>query len=275
MHRHFNQGDILFRQGDPSDCVLRIDRGSVEILREAGDISIVLGSVFAGQFVGEMGVIEKRPRSATARATTEVEAEQFNVPEFFRRVSADPTMAHELMLRLSERLREIEDKVADDLPRAHATTNDDHRGMVSKADVDEPPVRSVSTELQLATPTELHLSADTNGLRRRMGVRPIKVDQFPFVVGRKSLPGEKAPRRVPDLALDDRQPFRLSRQHFVISRSPNGFVIRDLNSALGTAVNGQPIGSDFRSDVAELKRGQNEIIAGGFGSDFVFRALVR
>ena len=125
MHRHFNQGDILFRQGDPSDYVLRVDSGSVEILREVSDITIVLGSVFAGQFVGEMGVIEKRPRSATARANTEVEAEQFNVPEFFQRVSADPAMAQELMLRLSVRLREIEDKIADDLPLAHAMAKDD------------------------------------------------------------------------------------------------------------------------------------------------------
>jgi CRP/FNR family cyclic AMP-dependent transcriptional regulator len=77
MRRHFNQGDLLFRQGDPSDCVLRINSGSVEILREVGDITVVLGSVLAGQFVGEMGVIEKRPRNATARAITEVEAEQF------------------------------------------------------------------------------------------------------------------------------------------------------------------------------------------------------
>jgi hypothetical protein len=78
MQRYFNQGDILLRQGDPSDCVFRINSGTVEILREVGDITIVLGSVFAGQFVGEMGVIEKRPRSATARAITEVEAEQLS-----------------------------------------------------------------------------------------------------------------------------------------------------------------------------------------------------
>src|SRR5262245_65791069 len=93
MQRHFNQGDILFRQGDPSDYVLRIIGGSVEILREVGDSAIVLGTVLAGQFVGEMGVIEKRARNATARASTAVEAEQFSVPEFFQRVSADPLTA--------------------------------------------------------------------------------------------------------------------------------------------------------------------------------------
>src|SRR5215475_9733710 len=120
MQRYFNPGDILFRQGDPSDSAMRIERGEVEILRESGDMSIVLGTVLPGQFVGEMGVIERRARNATARATTEVVAEQFSVPEFFQRVSADPAMAQELMLRLSVRLREIEDKIADDLPRQYA-----------------------------------------------------------------------------------------------------------------------------------------------------------
>jgi len=254
MRRHFSEGEILFRQGDPSDHVLRVDSGSVEILREVGDVSIVLGSVYAGQFVGEMGVIEKRPRSATARAKTEVEVEQFNVPEFFQRVVSDPVMAQELMLRLSVRLRDIEDKIAGDLT-AQGMTRDDQA-------------------VVLAALADLQLAADTNALRRQMGAQPMKVDHFPFVVGRKSQPGERMPRRLPDLVLDDRQPFRMSRQHFMISRTDDGFVVHDLNSALGTTVNGEPIGSNFRTDAAGLRPGQNEIIAGGFGSDFAFKALV-
>lgn len=256
MHCRFSQGELLFRQGDPSDYVLRIDSGSVEILREAGDVAIVLGSVTAGEFVGEMGVIENRPRSATARASTEVMATRFDASEFFQRVSADPRMAQELMLRLSVRLREIEDKIADDLPLAHAMNRDD-RTLV--------PARS----------TELELVPDTKVLRDRMGVHAIKVDRFPFVVGRKSQLGERVPKRVPDLVLDDRPPFRMSRQHFMISTSPGGFVVRDLDSALGTTVNGEPIGSNFRTDLAGLQPGRNQIIAGGFGSDFAFRAVVR
>jgi CRP-like cAMP-binding protein len=259
MQRHFNQGDVLLRQGDPSDCVFRINSGSVEILREVGDITVVLGSVFAGQFVGEMGVIEKRPRNATARAITEVEAEQFNVPEFFQRVSADPTMAAELMLRLSVRLREIEDKVADDLPRASAMAKNR-----------EASVQQASTE-----PLQLQLAADTIALRERIGTQPVEVDQFPFLVGRRPWPGEKVPKRVPNLLLDDRMPFRISRQHFVIASDHGGLVVRDLDSALGTSVNGEPIGAHFPTDVAELRHGQNRIVAGGFDSEFAFAALVR
>jgi pSer/pThr/pTyr-binding forkhead associated (FHA) protein len=56
--------------------------------------------------------------------------------------------------------------------------------------------------------------------------------------------------------------------------SPTGLVVRDLNSSLGTTVNGQPIGSNFRSDVAELRSGQNRVIAGGIDSEFAFTVFV-
>jgi CRP/FNR family transcriptional regulator, cyclic AMP receptor protein len=257
MRRHFKPGDLLFRQGDPSDYVLRINSGSVEVLREIDDMAIVLGSVVAGQFVGEMGVIEKRPRNATVRASTDVEAEQFSVPEFFQRVSADPAMAEELMLRLSVRLREIEDKVADDL-LAHARVED------GEAWRRQTPARA----------PQLILAADTIALRENIGPQPIKVEQFPFVVGRRPRPGEKVPKRVPNLLLDDRDPFRMSRQHFMIAHVHGGLVVRDLDSAFGTLVNGEPIGSNFPTDIAELRPGQNGIVAGGFDSDFAFVAIV-
>ena len=37
IQKQFKQGDILFRQGDASDHVMRISSGEIEILREVGD----------------------------------------------------------------------------------------------------------------------------------------------------------------------------------------------------------------------------------------------
>jgi len=50
--------------------------------------------------------------------------------------------------------------------------------------------------------------------------------------------------------------------------------VRDLRSTLGTIVNGQPIGDHFRSDDAPLRAGENEVIAGGVESPFVFSVFV-
>ena len=65
-----DQGQVLFRQGDPSDLVYLVQSGEIEILRERVDGSeervTLLG---AGQYFGELGPMLNLLRSATARAT--------------------------------------------------------------------------------------------------------------------------------------------------------------------------------------------------------------
>src|ERR687892_1670236 len=112
MRRRFEADEILFRQGDPSDFALLIHSGSVDVLREVGDESIVLGTVRAGEFVGEMGVLEGRERSATVRAAEPVEAELIERQAFLDRVSAEPELARKLLVRMSARLRDVEDMLA-------------------------------------------------------------------------------------------------------------------------------------------------------------------
>ena len=93
----YKEGDFLFRQGDASDRVLRVRSGEIEILREVGATSVVLGHVRDGEWLGEMGVIEGRSRSATARAVTDGEVEVLTARQFLERVSSDPALARDLI----------------------------------------------------------------------------------------------------------------------------------------------------------------------------------
>src|SRR5262249_59317778 len=88
--------------------------GAVDVVRELDGDPILLGRVGAGQFIGEMGVVENRPRSATVRAASEVEAEFFNPTEFLDQIVGSPRAARELIQRLSRRLREADDRIAND-----------------------------------------------------------------------------------------------------------------------------------------------------------------
>ena len=124
---HFAEGQVLFREGDPADSVFRVLSGAVDILRELDGEPILLGTVGAGQFIGEMGVVENRPRSATARAASEVEVEILTPTEFFDQIARSPQAARELIQRLSQRLREADDRIVNDerrSGRAHETRND-------------------------------------------------------------------------------------------------------------------------------------------------------
>jgi CRP/FNR family transcriptional regulator, cyclic AMP receptor protein len=46
--------------------------------------------------------------------------------------------------------------------------------------------------------------------------------------------------------------------------------VRDLNSTLGTIVNGRPLGRDFPVDSEPLQKGNNRVLAGGADSPFAF-----
>ena len=102
----------------------------------------------------------------------------------------------------------------------------------------------------------------------------LRLGDLPFVVGRGPVAGEGLPPLHPDLKLDDTVPFRLSRNHFMIEKRDGSYYVRDLRSSLGTIVNGEPIGDQFRGDDAPLRAGENEVIAGGVDSPFVFSVFI-
>ena len=218
---------------------------------------VLLGHVRGGEWLGEMGVIEGRSRSATARADADGEVEVLTARQFLEQVSSDPALARDLILRLSIRLRRIEDKIAGDLlPFAHDRSPDG---------TDE--TASVAVIAEDAT---ILLAAENEALHARIGAAAIHVAKLPFFAGRIPVAGEAKPLRRPDLLIEDEVPFRLSRQHFMIARSGDRLLVSDLGSALGTIVNGQAIGHHFMKDAAPLHRGENHVVAGGWDSPFVF-----
>ncbi len=255
MLKRFDPGAVLFRQGDPSNDVILIQSGSADVLREAGDEAIVLGTVHAGEFVGEMGVLEGRPRSATVRAAESVEAEMIERQAFLDRVSTDPELAKKLLLRMSARLRDVEDMLTQ-LYAAHDT------GEASRELVPAPPTAD-------AVPV-ITLSGSTYAAKFFIGPEPIAIPHLPFTVGRRHDAHEPPSVITPDLAIGEDQPHRLSRAHFSLIRDNGGVLVRDLNSTLGTIVNGQPLGRDFPIDSTPLRHGENSLVAGGDGSPFAF-----
>src|SRR5262249_41893851 len=255
---HFAEGQVLFREGDPADSVFRLVSGAVDILRELDGDPILLGTVGAGQFIGEMGVVENRPRSATARAASAVEVEILTPTEFLDQIASSPRAARELIQRLSQRLREADDRIVNNerrRERAHGTGKD------------------ADSQTAVASVKNAYLAAKNPWLQRQVHT-PLGVGDLPFVGGRGTVAGEGRPALHPDLKLDDAVPFRLSRNHFMIEERDGSYYVRDLRSTLGTIVNGEPIGEHFRGDEAPLRTGENEVIAGGVGSPFVFSVFI-
>ena len=247
MLKRFEAGQILFCQGDPSDQVILIHTGGVEVVREVGDGCVLLGTAGPGQFIGEMGVLEARPRSATARAADQLEVELIERRAFLDRVSREPQLARQLLMRMSMRLRDVEDRLAG----LHAAA-----GTLGAASVTALP--------------SLLLSAATYGAKFYVGVAPIAVRHLPFTVGRQAGPEETASAIPVDLAIPEPEPYRLSPAHFTLLLDEGTVLVRDLGSELGTIVDGQPLGLNFHADVTPVHPGTTRIVAGGHDSPFAF-----
>ena len=63
------KGDILFRQGDPGDCMYDVYTGTVGVYTKYGmPNEKLLQKYFPDEYFGEMGLVDHAPRSATAVA---------------------------------------------------------------------------------------------------------------------------------------------------------------------------------------------------------------
>ena len=81
-------GDILMLEGEPGDEFYVIVDGTVRI--EKGERTI--RSMTPGSFLGEIALVERRPRSATATATSDVTVLSLHQHEFDRLLETMPAV---------------------------------------------------------------------------------------------------------------------------------------------------------------------------------------
>jgi CRP-like cAMP-binding protein len=64
----FDEGGVVFRQGEPGDKMYIIHQGSVAVIREKNGAGTVVARLGTGDFFGEMALVDRGPRSATVKA---------------------------------------------------------------------------------------------------------------------------------------------------------------------------------------------------------------
>ncbi len=266
----FNPGELILEEGAESDAAYRVLAGEVEIFTEVDGRCVVLGQIRPGEFLGEMGVVDGSPRSASARAASTVSAERLEKEEFLRRVSEEPAMAYTLIARLSRQLRVTNGKLVDVLAATEEQTTTALTPLAAPGTALGPPQLARAR----APAARLTLLAGSPELGDAMGQGGLHLDRFPFAVGRRPS-SDEPPAQVPiQLPLADAMPYRLSRQHFCVTRERDGYAVIDMGSMLGTEVDGEFLGRDFPSDIKRLAPGEHRIVAGGADSPFVFRLLL-
>ena len=106
--RTYAPGDEMVREGSSGTALYVMLSGDARVER-AGER---IGSVTAGDFFGELALIEEHPRSASVIAVTEVECLLFPAWEFTALLQEHPEIAVPIMRVLIERLHKREHHTA-------------------------------------------------------------------------------------------------------------------------------------------------------------------
>lgn len=100
----FRKGEVIFQKGDPGDCMYEVYNGVVGIYAAYGTPEqTLLADYYQDKYFGEMGLLEKAPRSATAVAladrTTIAPVTEEDFGEFFKENPARVLMVLQQMSR--------------------------------------------------------------------------------------------------------------------------------------------------------------------------------
>lgn len=246
--RSVKAGTVIFRERDPSDEVLVILDGTVEVLRNHGERQVLLGALKAGQIFGEMGVISGKPRSATARAVSNVTLASIPKDEFIAAFGSGDSMALRILRMVCERLRDADNRItASELWKARVV------------------VDSIGS---------IRLLPASGLVENQIDAAGVIIEGLPYTVGRQILANEPTLASPNELFLQVEESCALSPRHFVIEDLFGDLIVHDLDSDAGTLVNGKRIARNEDSRVSLLQAGRNDIQVGGPDSPIRFTLVI-
>ena len=104
--RFYGQGATIFKENDEGSEMFIIIQGLVEIRKATGAASSkILSSLQKGDMFGEMAIIEKQPRSASAVAVQPTRVLVLNEKLYDNMIGTNPDFARKMNKVLSERIR--------------------------------------------------------------------------------------------------------------------------------------------------------------------------
>ena len=101
----FAAGEQIFSEGDPPTAAFVIDSGRVEVYTQHGGQHLVLNFLGPGDLLGEMAVIDREPRSASARAVGECVLTEIREDQIQERIAQTDPIVRLLVQALLQRYR--------------------------------------------------------------------------------------------------------------------------------------------------------------------------
>ncbi len=103
--RRLEAGEVLFQQGDAPDAAYFVVGGRVMVLVDDDGEERLVAELGRGEVVGELGLLDRAPRSATVRAVRDTTLASFSSATFEELVATSPSMMLNVTRRILTRMR--------------------------------------------------------------------------------------------------------------------------------------------------------------------------
>ena len=238
----FKKGATIIHEGTIGSNAYLILSGSVEVFKKVGDEKLVLSRLVKGNIFGEMSLVDDKPRSATIVALEDTEVRILSRERFESMLEQNPRAVIPLLKQVFQRVRYLNQMVTAFCGQASTGT------------------------VELAT-KPLTLTAKTEEAEQAMQGKEMDISKIPFQIGRTSTSSVFG---FNDLNLEDKEPYRVSRCHCLITIVDNEYYVVDTVSSRGTVVDSSKIGGREELKRVLLESGKHRVILGGEESPFVF-----
>jgi CRP/FNR family transcriptional regulator, cyclic AMP receptor protein len=105
------RGDILFREGDPSDAMFVIKSGRIAITKSKGTGEILLAELKPGEMLGEMAFFDNKPRSAGAKAVSDAEVISLPFSALYAQFKTFPEWLKAMVKTVNSHLRDANQRI--------------------------------------------------------------------------------------------------------------------------------------------------------------------
>jgi CRP-like cAMP-binding protein len=259
---NFCKGAQVFEQGVYGEEAYRIVEGAVEISIKEDGSKVVLAKLVEGEVFGEMGMIERRPRSAAAYALGDLKLEVITEDDFNLLLSQGGEPLVPFLTTIFERLRVTNERLRAALEELGQTEKTPHDASFKR-------IRKVGVR-----GFTVRLEPDSGETLAQSSLKERELLEYPFLLGRRAdLAGVDVFAKN-HLLIGDTAPYRISRNHCAIERKDGAFFVIDRGSMLGTIVNGICLGGQSREKSTRLSPGRNSLILGGPDSSIRFAVVV-
>jgi CRP/FNR family transcriptional regulator, cyclic AMP receptor protein len=111
VQKYFRPGQYLFKEGEPSQCMFLIKKGTVAIRKMKGPAYVELGRLYSNEVLGELSFFDRQPRSAAAIALTEVEVLVIKFDALDKIWVGVPDYLKTIMASVADRLRKANNMI--------------------------------------------------------------------------------------------------------------------------------------------------------------------